>query len=327
LIGKSLKSTKFANSIQKQNKMKQTHIGHLAIFAVNLIFGINTPITKSILNSSLQIDALALTYLRFIGASIIFWLVSFIFKIPKASKKDIPFFLLASLFGVVLNQTSFVYGLSMTSPVDASIVVSLTPIVTMIFSAIFIKEPITLKKVVGVLIGCSGALILIMSSNSSSSNSSWVGNLICFVSCLSYGLYLTAFKPLIQRNHPITLMKWMFLFGTILSTPFTFSHLYSIEYSQITWEVTLKITYVILGATFLTYLLIPIGQTRIRPTTLSMYNYLQPIVTTILSVVMGLGIFGLKQSLATVLVFLGVYIVTQSKSRAQVLQEKSLKES
>ena len=122
-------------------------------------------------------------------------------------------------------------------------------------------------------------------------------------------------------------MKWMFLFGTILSTPFTFSHLYSIEYSQITWEVTLKITYVILGATFLTYLLIPIGQTRIRPTTLSMYNYLQPIVTTILSVVMGLGIFGLKQSLATVLVFLGVYIVTQSKSRAQVLQEKSLKES
>ena len=140
-------------------------------------------------------------------------------------------------------------------------------------------------------------------------------------------MYLTAFKPLIQRNHPITLMKWMFLFGTIISTPFTFSHLSTIEYSQITWDITLKITYVILGATFLTYLLIPIGQTRIRPTTLSMYNYLQPIVTTILSVIMGLGIFGLKQSLATVLVFLGVYIVTQSKSRAQVLQEKSLKES
>ena len=112
--------------------MKQTYVGHLAIFAVNLIFGINTPITKSILNSSLQIDALALTYLRFIGATIVFWLVSILFKIPKANKKDIPFFLLASLFGVVLNQTSFVYGLSKTSPVDASIVVSLTPIVTML---------------------------------------------------------------------------------------------------------------------------------------------------------------------------------------------------
>lgn len=298
--------------------MKQTYVGHLAIFAVNLIFGINTPITKSILNSSLQIDALALTYLRFIGATIVFWLVSILFKIPKANKKDIPFFLLASLFGVVLNQTSFVYGLSKTSPVDASIVVSLTPIVTMIFSAIFVKEPITLKKVFGVLVGCSGALILILSSANAATNSTWVGNMICFVSCLSYGLYLTAFKPLIQRNHPITLMKWMFLFGTIISTPFTFSHLSTIEYSQITWDITLKITYVILGATFLTYLLIPIGQTRIRPTTLSMYNYLQPIVTTILSVIMGLGIFGLKQSLATVLVFLGVYIVTQSKSRAQL---------
>lgn len=302
--------------------MKQTHIGHLSIFAVNLIFGINTPITKSILNSSLNIDALALTYLRFIGATLVFWLVSILFKIPKANKKDIPFFILASLFGVVLNQTSFVFGLSKTSPVDASIVVSLTPIVTMIFSAIFIKEPITFKKVLGVLIGCSGALILILSNTSSGGNSNWIGNAICFVSCLSYGLYLTAFKPLIQRNHPITLMKWMFLFGTIISTPFTFSHLTNIEFNQINADITLRILYVILGATFVTYLLIPVGQTRIRPTTLSMYNYLQPIVTTVLSVFMGLGIFGLKQSIATALVFLGVYIVTQSKTRAQVLQKK-----
>lgn len=302
--------------------MKQTHIGHLSIFAVNLIFGINTPITKSILNSSLNIDALALTYLRFIGATLVFWLVSILFKIPKANKKDIPFFILASLFGVVLNQTSFVFGLSKTSPVDASIVVSLTPIVTMIFSAIFIKEPITFKKVLGVLIGCSGALILILSNTSSGGNSNWIGNAICFVSCLSYGLYLTAFKPLIQRNHPITLMKWMFLFGTIISTPFTFSHLTNIEFSQIDADITLRILFVILGATFVTYLLIPVGQTRIRPTTLSMYNYLQPIVTTVLSVFMGLGIFGLKQSIATALVFLGVYIVTQSKTRAQVLEKR-----
>lgn len=302
--------------------MKQTHIGHLSIFTVNLIFGINTPITKSILNSSLNIDALALTYLRFIGATLVFWLVSILFKIPKANKKDIPFFILASLFGVVLNQTSFVFGLSKTSPVDASIVVSLTPIVTMIFSAIFIKEPITFKKVLGVLIGCSGALILILSNTSSGGNSNWIGNAICFVSCLSYGLYLTAFKPLIQRNHPITLMKWMFLFGTIISTPFTFSHLTSIEFNQINTDITLRILFVILGATFVTYLLIPVGQTRIRPTTLSMYNYLQPIVTTVLSVFMGLGIFGLKQSIATALVFLGVYIVTQSKTRAQVLEKR-----
>ncbi len=302
--------------------MKQTHIGHLSIFAVNLIFGINTPITKSILNSSMNIDALALTYLRFIGATLVFWLVSIVFKIPKASKKDIPFFILASFFGVVLNQTSFVFGLSKTSPVDASIVVSLTPIVTMIFSAIFVKEPITFKKVLGVLIGCSGALILILSNASSGGNSNWIGNAICFVSCLSYGLYLTAFKPLIQRNHSITLMKWMFLFGTIISTPFTFSHLTNIEFSQIDADITLRILYVILGATFVTYLLIPVGQTRIRPTTLSMYNYLQPIVTTVLSVFMGLGVFGLKQSIATALVFLGVYIVTQSKTRAQVLQKK-----
>lgn len=304
--------------------MKQTYVGHLAIFAVNLIFGINTPITKSILNSTLHIDALALTYLRFIGATIVFWIVSLIFKIPKANKKDILLLLFASMFSVVLNQTSFVYGLSMTSPVDASIVVSMTPIVTMIFSAIFVKEPITFKKVLGVLVGCSGALILILSSTNSSANSNWIGNLICFVSCLSYGLYLTAFKPLIQRNHPITLMKWMFLFGTIITTPFTISHVSVIEFSQINTEIILKLSYVILGATFLTYLLIPIGQTRIRPTTLSMYNYLQPIVTTVLAVIMGLGTFGIKQGLATILVFLGVYIVTQSKTRAQLLQEKTV---
>lgn len=306
--------------------MKQTHIGHLAIFVVNLLFGLNTPITKTILLSDYDISPLALTYFRYIGAAVAFWLAALVFRAPEASRKDILLFVLASVFGIVLNQTTFVVGLSTTSPVDASIVVTLTPIITMIFAAIFIKEPITTKKVVGVLIGCAGALLLILTSNTlGNAPRSLFGNMLCLLSCLSYGLYLTLFRNLIARNHPLTLMKWMFLFGTVMLLPFSYDSVIHVPYSSIPLDIYLRIGYVVLVATFLTYFLIPIGQVRIRPTTLTMYNYLQPVVTTLLAVYMGLDTFGWHKALAALLVFLGVYVVTKSKSRQQ-MEEQKLKE-
>jgi drug/metabolite transporter (DMT)-like permease len=223
-----------------------------------------------------------------------------------------------------MNQMSFVVGLSTTSPVDASIVVTLTPVLTMIAAALFMKEPITVLKVAGVFIGCAGALLLVLTSaNSSTAERSWLGNLFCLSSCIAYALYLTLFKKLIQRNHPLTLMKWMFLFGSLMVLPICYKPLSQVPFADLPIQMWGKLAYIILGATFVTYLLIPIGQTRLRPTTLSMYNYMQPIITTLVAVFMGMDSFTGEKLLAAGLVFAGVYVVTQSKSRKQLDSEKA----
>ena len=208
--------------------------------------------------------------------------------------------------------------MSKTSPIDASLVVTLLPIVTMLLSAIIIKEPITWLKAVGVLTGASGAIILVLNSNNESSSGSMIGNLIVLGSVTSFALYLTLFKDLISRYSPLTTMKWMFLFAALLTFPMSFNLLTSTDISQFDTSVYLRIGYVVVLATFLTYMLIPIGQKTIRPTTISMYNYLQPVMASILAIIIGLDKFGPDKIISAALVFMGVYIVTQSKSKADL---------
>ena len=290
--------------------------GHIALFVANVIFGINTPITRTIVPEVL--DPFVMTFFRMMGAAILFWAISPFTKKEKVPPRDIMMFFFASLFAIVLNQTSFIYGLSKTSPIDASLVVTLLPIVTMLLSAIIIKEPITWLKAVGVLTGASGAIILVLNSNNESSSGSMIGNLIVLGSVTSFALYLTLFKDLISRYSPLTAMKWMFLFAALLTFPMSFNLLTSTDISQFDTSVYLRIGYVVILATFLTYMLIPIGQKTIRPTTISMYNYLQPVMASILAIIIGLDKFGPDKIISAALVFMGVYIVTQSKSKADL---------
>ena len=290
--------------------------GHIALFVANVIFGFNTPITRTIVPEVL--DPFVMTFFRMMGAAILFWAISPFTKKEKVPPRDIMLFFFASLFAIVLNQTSFIYGLSKTSPIDASLVVTLLPIVTMLLSAIIIKEPITWLKAVGVLTGASGAIILVLNSNNESSSGSMIGNLIVLGSVTSFALYLTLFKDLISRYSPLTTMKWMFLFAALLTFPMSFNLLTSTNISQFDTSVYLRIGYVVVLATFLTYMLIPIGQKTIRPTTISMYNYLQPVMASILAILIGLDKFGPDKIISAALVFMGVYIVTQSKSKADL---------
>lgn len=299
--------------------MKGVSKGHIAILIVNIIFGLNIPIAKSVLIDA-GVDSLALTYFRIFGATLVFWIASLFVKKTTLTKKDFLILFLASLFGIGINQTAFIVGLKTTSPIDASLIVSLTPIITMLISAAYLKEPITTKKVLGVFIGCIGAVILILSSNhfNFSDTRSWWGNALCLISSASYACYLVFFRNFIKRNHPITIMKWMFLFSTIIITPLCFSKVQAVDYANLDLQVYLKIAYVVLMATFLTYLLIPMGQKNLRPTTLTMYNYLQPLIAAFVAVVAGQDVFGWEKIISAVLVFLGVYIVTLSKSRQQI---------
>ena len=217
-------------------------------------------------------------------------------------------------------------GLSLTSPIDASIVVTMLPIVTMLLAALFLREPVTQMKVIGVLVGASGALLVVFSSHQSEGGQgNMLGNLIVFVGVLSFGLYLTLFKNLISRYSPITVMKWMFLFASIFGLPFCYQAVLATDITVFSTTEWLSIGFVIVFATFVGYLLIPIGQKTLRPTTLSMYNYMQPVVASLVAIVWGIDQFGYQQALAGLLVFAGVYIVTQSKSRAQLEAERQQK--
>lgn len=295
------------------SKLNKNH-GHIALFVANFIFGLNTPITRSIVPQT--IDPFVMTFFRMFGAAILFWFASLFVKKEHVPQKDIIKFFFAAVFAIVLNQTAFIYGLSKTSPIDASLVITLLPIVTMILAAIIIKEPITFKKAIGVIIGASGALILILGGNKNGGSSSFAGNLIVLSSVFSFALYLTLFKDLITKYSPITAMKWMFLFAAILTVPISYKMLAVTNFSAFNTSIILRILYIVVLATFFTYMLIPIGQKTLRPTTVSMYNYLQPIVASFATVILGLDKFGADKILSATLVFIGVYLVTQSKSRS-----------
>jgi drug/metabolite transporter (DMT)-like permease len=298
--------------------------GHAALLTAYVIFGLNTPLTKTILTQG-EISAIALTFYRFVGAAALFWLAALFTKKEQISIRDILLLSLASLFAIFINQMSFIVGLSTTSPIDASVITTLVPIMTMIFAAFFLKEPITWKKIIGIFVGAFGALLLIFNGNIAMHNTTSVeGNLLCMLSCLAFAIYLTAFKKLIIRYSAITSMKWMFLSATVCSFPFCWHDIFAVNYRTMPAEIYLNIIYVVAIATFIAYLLIPVGQKLMRPTVVSMYNYLQPLVSSFVAVILGMDTFGWIKSIAAILIFFGVYIVTQSKSRAQMEREKMI---
>lgn len=285
----------------------------------NVIWGLNAPIGKFVLDSP-YVSAVSLTTFRMVGAAIAFWIASAFTKWEHVKPRDLLLLFFAALFGIVFNQGSFIFGLSLTSPINASIVTTTTPIITMIVAALYLKEPVTGKKVMGIFIGAMGALILILSSHSAATGKSgniW-GDLLCLTAQLSFAIYLTVFRNLIVKYSSITIMKWMFIYASICFIPFSYSDVSSMQFTEIGAKVYGGIAFVVFGATFLSYLFVMIGQKNLRPTLVSMYNYVQPIVASSIAVAMGMDTFGWSKAGAIILVFTGVYIVTQSKSKAQL---------
>lgn len=296
--------------------------GHLSMTGANIMWGLMAPISKIVLSGAV-ITPLLLTNFRIIGAAAAFWVASFFTKKEQVSPSDLLHLFFASLLGIVFNQGSFLFGVSLTSPIDASIITTSTPILTMILSALYLHEPITGKKISGVFLGASGALLLIVSGtqNSGHTQSNIWGNLLCLTAQLSYSLYFVFYKGLIMRYSPFTLMKWMFTYATLCAIPFSYPHFRDLNYSGLDIETIGGILFVVFGGTFISYILVPIGQRILRPTVATMYNYVQPIVAGGVAIYWGLDHFNLLKLFAIVLIFSGVFLVTQSKSRAQMEAE------
>ena len=234
----------------------------------------------------------------------------------------------ASLFGIQLNQMLFLWGLSLTSPIDTSIIATIVPVLTMVLATLFLREPITWLKAGGVFLGCAGAVLLILVSQHGSGHTSSVkGDVLCIISAVSYATYLTAFRDVIVRYSPVTVMKWMFLFAAIVAVGIYYRPLVEVDYAALSSRTWGGIAFVVVGATFVSYLMVPIAQRYLRPTVVSMYNYVQPIVAVLFTVAIGLDTFGPTKGFAALCVFVGVWLVTKSKSRAQLEAEQARKKA
>ena len=300
-------------------------LAHLSLAGAAICWGLMSPLGKDAMQHG--IDGITLVSLRVLGGAILFWLTSLFTPRETISRKHIALLCLAAVFGLVGNQCCFTIGLSLTSPVNAGIVTTTMPISALLLSALILKEPITLRKALGVALGCCGAVLLVMTSVRTAAGASGMGDLrgdlLCFAAQISYTIYLTVFGWLAKRYSIFTVNKWMFLSATCIVWPFTAQHVWQTPWSTLSTVTLAEIAYVVVGGTFLAYILMIRGQQVLRPTVVSMYNYVQPIVAVIVSIILGLAVFTLTHALAVALIFSGVALVTLSKSRKDLLQNQT----
>lgn len=291
--------------------------GHSSAFGAYLIFGVNLILCKDISTSG-TISPEVLFTLRAAGASLLFWVISLFLPKEKVSLKDLGLIVAASLLGLFIPQFTFLESITMTTPLDSGLLATLPPIFTMLFAALFLKEPITWKKALGVALSFGGVIFLIFNSVHHTSGSAItqthpLGIILMLINGLSFAAYLGAFRPLIARYSVVTFMKWMFLVSLLVSLPFSLKGTISLDYSTISSGVAWEVAFVIFFATFVAYFLIPLAQKHIRPTLVSMYSYIQPLVAAVISVIIGMDRLGWQKVVATLLIFSGVWIVSRSR--------------
>ena len=292
-----------------------TLVGHLACFTAYAIFGVNIVVCKD-LTSGGAISPLAIFTIRSLGAGALFWLLSLFTPQEKVDKRDYLKILAASFLGFFLTQLTFLKAIPDITPMHCSIISALTPIYTMFIAAVVLKEPITLKKGGGVLLSLCGILFLIMNNAHSggAAESKLQGILLMILNGLSFALYLGIFRPVIIKYSVVTFMKWIFLFSVMMSLPFSFREVFSFNWIHIPKVQLLELGFLVLLATFVCYFLIPVGQKRIRPTLVSMYSYVQPIIATVISICIGMDTVIWQKVLAAAMVFAGVFVVSRSRA-------------
>ena len=295
-------------------------VAHLCLFFACAFWGLMAPLGKDAMTHGFT--GLEMVTFRVAGGAVLFWLTSLFTPREHGPAKDLVMLIGAAVLGLVTNQCCYTMGLSITSPVNASIVTTSMPIFAMLLAFFILKEPITAMKAGGVALGCAGAVILIATSAAAQSAKvgDLRGDLLCLGAQFSFALYLSLFSRLVRRYSVITVNKWMFTYATALILPFTFGDVASIDYAAIPLRTWLETGFVVVFGTYVSYILMMVGQHTLRPTVVSIYNYVQPVVSVTVSVLTGIGVFKPAQGAAVLLVCVGVWLVTKSKSRRDMEQ-------
>ena len=258
-------------------KISQAAKAHLALFLVNVFYGASHVIAKGIMPDFLTPNVFIL--FRVVGATFLFWIITFFFVREKIDKKDYVLLAICGLFGVTINQLFFFHGLNLSSSINSGIIMTINPILVVILSFFLLKESITKTKVIGIVLGATGAILLTLAGGTGKGDST-LGDFFLFINAASYAVYLVIAKPLMKKYQPLTVITYVFAFGLcfILLFPPTLSELFTTDYSTFTPSIIAKIIYVIVGVTFLTYLLTMYGLKYLSPAISSSYIYLQPVL-------------------------------------------------
>ena len=284
---------------------------HLALLGENVIYGLNYSIAKDVMPT--YILPFGFIFCRVLGAMGLFWLVQS-FTYEKVEKKDLLLIAVCGFFGVAANQLMFFYGLNITTPINAGIIMTSNPILVLIASAIILKNKITTFKIGGIFLGISGALLLLLfKTDFSFGSDTLLGDLFIFLNALSYGVYLVIVAPLMKKYSPLTVIKWVFTFGFIFVLPFGVHQFTEIDWASFTSSIWLKFAFVIIGTTFLAYLFNIYGLKKLSPSVVSTYIYLQPLLATVFAIWAGKDTLDWIKILAAILIFSGVYMVSKTK--------------
>ncbi len=290
-----------------------------------LIWGMMTPLPKLVVVEG-HINGVCIAGFRLLGAAALYWIATLFLPKERVEPGDRIKIYLASICGVIFNQMTFTVGVGYTSPADAAIITTTTPILTMLLAAMILKEAVTGKKVAGVASSLIGAVLLIYGSSQVShypGDNNVLGDLLCLSAQFSVAAYFVCFKRLIAKYSPFTLMKWMFTYGALTCLPFTFHQLTAIPYAQLSAQTWFGLGYIVILGTFLCYVLMAFAQQRIRAISVSMYNYCQPVIASTLAVMWGMDSFGWLKTLSVILVFTGVGLVISSRTVADDARDKA----
>jgi len=301
-------------------KFSKTVKAHLALFMVNVLYGASHIIAKGIMPVHLTPNVFIL--FRAFGATLLFWLTSLFFVREKVDKKDYLLLAVCGLFGVTINQLFFFHGLNLSSSINSGIIMTVNPILVVILSFFILKDRITLRKIIGIILGGTGAVLLTLAGGSGKGDS-MLGDFFLFINAFSYAIYLVIAKPLMSKYQPLTVITYVFSFGLcfIILYPPTLSEFFATNYSTFTPEIIAKVIYVIIGVTFFTYLLTMYGLKYLSPAISSSYIYLQPVLVVFFAFVLSaIGIaddytqtITIPKILYMLLIFIGVYVISRKK--------------
>lgn len=282
-----------------------------AAFMVQVIYGLTFTFANDVIDNG-HIKPYGFILLRIIGATILFWILSLFTPTEKIDRKDYFKFFIASIFGIALNMLTFFKGLEFTTPIHASVIMTVVPIVVLVLSAVFLKERITHLKFIGILLGFLGAIVLSIYGRSNQvGDNILLGNTLVFINAVSYSIYLILIKKITDKYHPFTFIRWLFLFGLFMVLPFGYEELAEVTWITFSPYIIFSVAFVILGATFATYLLNPLALRHLKASTVSTFLYIQPVIAGIFAIIMGSDTINSIKLLAALLIFTGVYLVTK----------------
>ena len=301
----------FTDIMTKNENLK----AHGAMLLAMVLFGLMATFSKDVLANG-GITGPQLVAFRICGAAILFWLGSIIVTQQRVERRDLLKIVGASFFGFVMAQGGYIVGLSLTSPINATIELTTMPIFTLILSSIILNERITPRRALGIALGFTGAVLLITRTTSGASGhpTDFRGDILILISQVGYAFYLTYFSGVIRKYDAFTFNKWTFTFASIMIMPFVAPHIAQIDWPAMSARTATEIIYIVAAATFFTFLLVVWAQRRLMPTTVSSYNYVQPFVAVVASVAMGLAVFQWMHAVAAALIFTGVWLVINSKN-------------